>query len=170
VAAAEGDLPTAIAEYRRSLAANEAVGERRGMGIARYFLGCALDADGQPDEALVHLAAAGQLVGERHDDRMAARVTLAIGEAMAHLGRYSQAWDALREAVAVFAALGAQHYEVQGLQASATVAVRLGAPALARQYLTRALTLVDEADPRVPQLHADLAALPTADPGPPTDR
>ena len=163
VAAAEGDLPGAVTEFRRSLAANEAIGEARGAAIARYFLGCALDTDRRPDEALEPLAVAEQALREANDDRMAARVRLATGEALAHLGRAQEARVALREAVAVFAALDLRHYEVQGLSALAGVAVRLGDPAEARQCLARARTLVDEADPRVPQLRADLAALPATD-------
>ena len=155
------DRVAAAQAYRRSLAANLAVGEPRGAALARYFLGCALDAGGQHRAALTELRDAATALTELGDARMAARARIAVGVALGSLGEDEPAAAALRQAVAVLAERGAWHYEAEALRILAEVAGRLGRPAEAVACLARAVELLDASgDPRADQARAALLALP----------
>ncbi|MET9773187.1 hypothetical protein ABZ023_02840 [Streptomyces sp. NPDC006367] len=139
------DPDRAITAYRRSLELNEEAGERRGAAIAAYFLGCARGARGDHATALETLLRARRELQAVHDERMAARATLATGLAYDRLGRSPEAIDALRTAAETLRACRATHYEAQALLALADVEERTGAEkAAVRAHLRRALQIYRE--------------------------
>lgn len=137
------DPAQAAEAYQRSLQLNTRAGQRRGAAIARFFLGAVQDDRGDHAQALATLgqARAELLDGDKPDERMAARVTAALGAAHAHLGDTATAVTELSAAVDTLNRVGAHHYEAQALQQLADLAVEAGDVARARQWLTRALDI-----------------------------
>jgi tetratricopeptide (TPR) repeat protein len=138
------DPPAAVEAYRNSLDLNTRAGEGRGVALAAYFLGCALDARGDHAEALATLREAHRdlLARAEPDLRMAARALAAIGVAHDHLGDTEEAVRVLREAVETLHDRGATHYEAQALVALADIAERTrGREDEVREWLSRALAI-----------------------------
>lgn len=141
------DPSEAAAAYRRSLELNERAGETRGIALATFFLGRALDARGDHAEAMVLLRQAQRDLENRvePDLRMAARVKAAIGVAHGHLGDTGQAIHDLREAIRELAAV------TDGMQYEAEARVRLadvageagGQEELVRKCLSRAADIYE---------------------------
>ncbi|WP_241827140.1 NB-ARC domain-containing protein [Streptomyces graminilatus] len=137
------DPSRAVGAYRRSLELNEQAGESRGIALATFFLGCALDTRGDHTEAMALLCRARQDLESRRepDRRMAARVRAAIGVVHDHLGETE---DAIRELRGAVEALGAEaegmQYEAQARERLADIAQRAGGRVeLVRECLTRAV-------------------------------
>jgi tetratricopeptide (TPR) repeat protein len=153
--------------YRKSLALNQAAGERRGAALAAFFLaGVADGAQLNEYERLVHEFRAGLTPA---DPRMAARVQIRLGREQARAGAVVQALTALGEAVRFFAEAKATHYETEALQALADVAEQAGDTDGARQALTRAAQILDaREDDRAAQVHERLAGLGSVTPPPPS--
>ncbi|MEU6107327.1 tetratricopeptide repeat protein [Streptomyces albidoflavus] len=133
--------------YRRSLALNESAGESRGAALATFFLGCALDARGDHQEALALLLRARSELENRAepDRRMAARVKAAIGVAHGHLGDPAQAVSILREACRELAEVAeATAYEAQArIQLAEVAEGTAGGQELARESLERAAQIYE---------------------------
>ncbi|MDQ1019878.1 tetratricopeptide repeat protein [Streptomyces afghaniensis] len=142
----------AVEAYQLSLELNEQAGEVRGAAIAAYFLGCAQDAQGDHEEAMVTLRRARQDLEARAepDRRMAARVTAALGVVRDHLGETEEAIRTLREAARVLGEEGATHYEAQALVQLADIAERTGGREdLVRECLSRAVAIHEAAGSRL---------------------
>ncbi|AEW94540.1 MULTISPECIES: NB-ARC domain-containing protein [Streptomycetaceae] len=155
------DPAKAVDAYRESLELNLRAGQARGAAIARYFLGCAQDAGGDPRTALETLRAARDGLLARDDLRMAARVTAAIGTAHDHLGETAEAVRALDEAARTLREQRATHYEAQALTALADLLERTGGD---RRTLLAALRRAHEilhegGSPQAPALRARLDRL-----------
>ncbi|MFE2041591.1 ATP-binding protein [Streptomyces sp. NPDC059477] len=158
------DASRAVEAYRRSLDLNERAGETRGAALATFFLGRALDARGDHEEALVLLRRAHRDLMNRAepDRRMAARVQAAIGVTHGHLGAFEDAIRELREAITV---LGAEapgmQYEAQAQEDLAGIAQRAGGPAeLVRGSLERAAEIYESfGDRRAEEVRRRLAEL-----------
>ncbi|MFG2884174.1 NB-ARC domain-containing protein [Streptomyces sp. NPDC048297] len=136
------DPSGAVGAYQRSLDLNERAGETRGVALATFFLGCALDARGDHADAMALLRRAQRELESRAepDRRMAARVRAAIGVAHGHLGETE---EAIRELRAAAEALGAEAkwmaYEAEARERLADIAQRVGGRSeLVRECLTRA--------------------------------
>ncbi|WP_234330332.1 hypothetical protein [Streptomyces acidiscabies] len=97
----------AVGVYRYSLQLNEWAGETRGAALVTFYLGCALDAQGEHAEALTLLLRAHQELANRAepDRRMAARVKAAISVVRIHLGDLEQAVQDLQEAIGELAGM-----------------------------------------------------------------
>ncbi|MFD0319085.1 NB-ARC domain-containing protein [Streptomyces flavalbus] len=136
------DPPRAVEAYRRSLALNEQAGETRGVALATFFLGSALDARGDHAEAMALLRRArSELEGRAEPDhRMAARVTAAIGVVHGHLGQMEDGIRELGDAVRVLGGVAnGTAYEAQARERLADLAERAGGrTALVRECLGRA--------------------------------
>nr|WP_119611561.1 NB-ARC domain-containing protein [Streptomyces acidiscabies] len=141
------DPPRAADAYRRSLQLNEQAGETRGAALVTFFLGCALDAQGEHAEALTLLRRAHQELTDRAepDLRMAARAKATIGVVHGRLGDTAQAMHDLREAIGELAG------EADGMQYEAQARVRLadiaeeagGHEELVRECLSRAAAIYE---------------------------
>ncbi len=103
----------AVGVYREALALYEQAGDPRGTAIGLLFLGCAQDAAGEGEQALVTLrdACARFAAPGVEDRRMGARARAAEGNVLIHLGRTEEAAVALEDAVAALQEVGAVHYE-----------------------------------------------------------
>jgi tetratricopeptide (TPR) repeat protein len=103
-----GQPEAAQAAYRRSIELNEQAGERRGVALARMFLG-----DSLADEAgLGELETAHQWFAANDDPRMAARALLAIGKLRLKLSQ-PQGLEAVEEAAKVLGGSGLYSYEAE---------------------------------------------------------
>ncbi|MGA4841854.1 ATP-binding protein [Streptomyces sp. G45] len=145
------DPERAVTAYRASLDLNTRAGEDRGAAIAAYFLGCALDARGDHAHALETLRGAREDLLNRPepDRRMAARVLVAIGNALAHQGETEEAVRALQDAAQTLHDIEATHYEAQALVALADIAERAGdREEELRAWLSRALEIHEKGGSR----------------------
>jgi tetratricopeptide (TPR) repeat protein len=103
-----GQPEAAQAAYRRSIELNEQADERRGVALARMFLG-----DSLADEAgLAELETAHQWFAANDDPRMAARALLAIGKLRLKLSQ-PQGLEAVEEAAKVLGGSGLYSYEAE---------------------------------------------------------
>lgn len=150
------DPAAAIEAYRRALAANSEIGERRGAALATYFLGGSLHATGEHDEAMAALSHARAEFDALGDVRMAARALIGLGALRRDVGDLAAARADLEGAVALFGRSGAAHYEAEALVVLVDVLERLGRPDLARQHLVRALTIREAAGADVSDLRSRL--------------
>ncbi|MFF8563454.1 NB-ARC domain-containing protein [Streptomyces albidoflavus] len=135
------DPQEAVEVYQRSLVLNERAEESRGAALVTFFLGCALDARGDHEEAMVLLLQAQRELAERTepDRRMAARVKAAIGVTQGNLGDTAQAVRTLREACGELAKVAkAMQYEAQTWERLADIAERAADEELVRESLARA--------------------------------
>ncbi|MDO0912965.1 tetratricopeptide repeat protein [Streptomyces sp. DT2A-34] len=137
----------AAGAYRRSLRLNEQAGETRGVALATFFLGCALDAQGDHAEAMDLLRRAQRELENRRepDRRMAARVKAAIGVAHGRLGDTGQAIHDLREAIGELAEVAdGMQYEAQAWVQLADVAKGAGGhEELVRECMGRAADIYE---------------------------
>ncbi|MEU7022479.1 NB-ARC domain-containing protein [Streptomyces sp. NPDC046203] len=141
------DPARAIDAYRASLALNAEAREARGEALARYFLGCAQHAAGDPRTALATLGRARDellALPDKPDRRMAARALADTGRARAALGDLAGATADLTEAAEVLRQEQAFHYEARIMEDLAGLAERSGDPERARQCLRRALAVYEE--------------------------
>ncbi|MEI5103398.1 tetratricopeptide repeat protein [Streptomyces sp. PmtG] len=165
------DPDRAVAAYERSMELNTRGQEPRGAAIAAFFLGRALDARGDHDQALGTLrrARADLLSLAAPDPRMAARATAALGRALDHLGRTGEAVPTLREAARTLERLEAYAYEAEALLDLVSIAERPGADrSTLRDDLARAVTIHTEmGSPLAEGLRERLRSLET--PGTRTD-
>ncbi|MFD9861276.1 hypothetical protein [Streptomyces alboflavus] len=163
------DPDRAVAAYRRSMELNTRGREPRGAAIAAFFLGRALDARGDHDQALGTLrqARADLLSLPAPDRRMAARATAALGRALDNLGRTSEAVPTLREAARTLEQLEAYAYEAEALLDLVTIAERPGHDrSTLRDDLTRAVTIhADMGSPLTESLRERLRSLEGPRPG-----
>ncbi|WP_328827915.1 NB-ARC domain-containing protein [Streptomyces ureilyticus] len=141
------DPSEAAGAYRRSLQLNEQAGETRGVALATFFLGRALDARGDHAEAMALLRRAQRDLENREepDLRMAARVKAAIGVVHGHLGDTGQAIHDLREAIRELAGVAdGMQYEAQARVRLAGLAEQAGGQEeLVRECLSRAAGIND---------------------------
>jgi tetratricopeptide (TPR) repeat protein len=125
------DQARAVRAYQRSAELNAEAGVPRGVAIATYFLGCALDAQGDHEAALRTLEQARQsllsLPGGP-DERMAARALAAIGTVHEHLGDTATALHTLAEAARILPGLGGSHYAAETWVTMADLTERTGGP------------------------------------------
>ncbi|MFG2113330.1 NB-ARC domain-containing protein [Streptomyces sp. NPDC048718] len=141
------DPARAIDAYRASLALNAEAREARGEALARYFLGCAQHAAGDPRTALATLGRARDellALPDKPDRRMAARALADTGRARAALGDLAGATADLTEAAEVLRQEQAFHYEARIMEDLAGLAERSGDPERARGCLRRALAVYEE--------------------------
>lgn len=139
------DPSSAFDAYQRSYELNQAAAgssdpaERaageRGMGLALFFAGCALETEGQHERALETLERALSKLREVKDDRMPGRVLIAIGTVQVSLSKTAEASASLREALGLVSGL---HYEAQAHEALAGIADRSGDRAAAQDHLREA--------------------------------
>ncbi|MGW7414908.1 hypothetical protein [Streptomyces sp. NPDC054863] len=101
----------AVEVYSQALALYEEDGDPRGIAVGLYFFGCAQDAAGAGEAALVTLRDAGARFAAMGDFRMGARARGAEGDVLLRLGRDDEAVIVLTEAVAALEGAGAVHYE-----------------------------------------------------------
>jgi tetratricopeptide (TPR) repeat protein/DNA-binding transcriptional ArsR family regulator len=160
------DPPRAIATYEEALAAYREAGEERGAAIARYLLGCALDAAGRPGEAEESLRAAVDgftrlsAYGPGGDRRMAGRARAAAGDVLLHLGRRPEALAEYLAAARLLAVEDAAHYEAAVREKLAALAHEDGDISAHRERLTRAAELYGkEGNPRAGELRDELRRL-----------
>ncbi|MFH9068109.1 NB-ARC domain-containing protein [Streptomyces alboflavus] len=157
------DPDRAVAAYRRSMELNTRGREPRGAAIAAFFLGRALDARGDHDQALGTLrqARADLLSLPAPDRRMAARATAALGRALDNLGRTGEAVPTLREAARTLEQLEAYAYAAEALLDLVTIAERPGHDrSTLRDDLTRAVTIhADMGSPLTESLRERLRSL-----------
>ncbi|MER6568786.1 NB-ARC domain-containing protein [Streptomyces sp. NPDC001093] len=138
------DLARAVDTYRYCLDLNRRAGDRRGEALALLFLGSALDAQGDHEQALTLLgqARADLLDLPEPDERMAARALLALGRAHAHRDEFDAAFHALETAADTLKARRAYSYEADAREELADLAQRTGRhPDRVREWLTRALEI-----------------------------
>ncbi|WP_198681091.1 NB-ARC domain-containing protein [Lentzea terrae] len=127
--------------YEQAIHRNQEAGERRGVAIATYFLGCAMSSRGDQTNALRTLKQAHRLLLEVNDQRMAGRGAISLGLAFLRDGNTTAARERLLDAVEYFSGSEATYYEAQAREALADVAVESGDPALAREQLERVLLI-----------------------------
>jgi tetratricopeptide (TPR) repeat protein len=127
--------------YEQAIHRNDEAGERRGMAIATYFLGCAMSSRGDQTAALPILKRARRLLEEIDDQRMAGRGSISIGLAHLRCGNAAEARAELSQAVDFFSSSEAAHYEAQAREALADVAVEAGDPEMAKEQLLRVLDI-----------------------------
>ena len=106
-ALAGNDPAGARAEAERALASARELEMRGEEGSALRVLGEIALAQGRPEEAAAHLAHSLELLTAVADDYELAHTQLALGRALARLGRGAEALRALDQAAAVFARLEA---------------------------------------------------------------
>ncbi|XVV07599.1 tetratricopeptide repeat protein [Actinosynnema sp. CA-248983] len=135
------DPVAAIDAYRTARAVNVEADEPRGAALATYFMGRSLHAVGRHDEALETLLAAHAQLSGLGDQRMAARVLIALGALRRDTGALAEARRDLEQAVAWFRETRATHYEEQALVVLADVVERGGDVEAARAHLRRAVAL-----------------------------
>lgn len=139
------DASKAVRAYTRSLELNVQAEEWRGAAIARFFLGCAQDAEGDHAAALQTLQRAHQELTARADLRMAARADAAIGAAHERLGDTDAAIVVLSRAVDALRKTKASHYEAQTRVRLADLTERTGGPrAAVREHLARAFAIYEK--------------------------
>ncbi|WP_063790032.1 ATP-binding protein [Streptomyces sp. MMG1121] len=134
----------AVETYRYCLDLNRRAQDRRGEALALLFLGSALDAQGDHDQALALLgqARADLLNLPEPDGRMAARALRALGRVHAHREETDEAFQALEAAADSLKEHGAYSYEADALEDLADLAERTGRhPDRVRAWLTRALAI-----------------------------
>ncbi|GLY49555.1 NB-ARC domain-containing protein [Lentzea sp. NBRC 102530] len=125
--------------YQRAIERNTEAGERRGVALATYFLGCAISSGGDQTAALEVLQRAHRLLLEVNDVRMAGRGSISLGVAHFRSGDSAAARRELERAVGVFTSSKAAHYEAEAREALAEVAEHEGDLRSARENLTRVL-------------------------------
>lgn len=154
--------PESSAEaYEQAIHRNDEAGERRGVAIATYFLGCAVSSRGDQAAALPILRRAHRLLMEVDDRRMAGRGSISLGLAYLRCGNTTAAREELEQAVDFFALSEAAHYEAQAREVLADVAVEAGDPGLAREQLLRVLSIREASGaPDVDAVQARLRELP----------
>ncbi|MDX3852720.1 NB-ARC domain-containing protein [Streptomyces sp. AK02-01A] len=155
------DTARAVETYRRSIELNAEAEEWRGAAIAAYFLGCALDANGDHVQALATLRGAHEDLLGRADLRMAARAMAAMGVVHDHLDDAEAAIRTLREAAGTLRAQNASHYEAQVLEYLADITERTGGDAdVVRTSLRRAFEIYEAAgSPRAGTIRKRLDAI-----------
>lgn len=160
------DPPRAIATYEQALALYREAGEERGAAIARYLLGCSLDAAGRAAEAEETLRAAVDGFaglsgyGDGGDKRMAGRARAAMGDVLLHLGRRPEALDEYAAAGRLLKAEQAAHYEAAVREKQAALAREDGDVSAHREHLARTVELYEqEGNPRAGELRAELIRL-----------
>ncbi|MFI2204863.1 NB-ARC domain-containing protein [Streptomyces sp. NPDC020192] len=138
------DPARAVAAYRYCLDLNRRAQDRRGEALALLFLGSALDAQGDHEQALILLGRArADLLGlPEPDERMAARALLALGRARAHRDEFDEAFRDLETAADTLRERRAYSYEADAREALADLAERTGRHLdRVRAWLTRALEI-----------------------------
>ncbi|MGW2651250.1 NB-ARC domain-containing protein [Streptomyces sp. NPDC001393] len=134
----------AVETYRYCLDLNRRARDRRGEALALLFLGSALDAQGDHEQALTLLGRArADLLGlPEPDERMAARALLALGRAHAHREEFDAAFPALETAAQTLQERRAFSYEADAREELADLAQRSGRHLdRVRAWLTRALEI-----------------------------
>ncbi|MGW7819515.1 ATP-binding protein [Streptomyces puniciscabiei] len=134
----------AVETYRYCLDLNRRAQDRRGKALALFFLGSALDAQGEHEQALTLLGRARADLRDlpEPDERMAARALLALGRAHAHRHEYDAAFHALEAAADTLRARRAYSYEADAREELAGLAQRTGRHLdRVRAWLTRALEI-----------------------------
>ncbi|MGW2424811.1 NB-ARC domain-containing protein [Streptomyces sp. NPDC001709] len=134
----------AVETYRYCLDLNRRAQDRRGEALALLFLGSALDAEGEHEQALTLLgqARADLLNLPEPDARMAARALLALGRAHAHRDEFDEAFHALETAADTLKQRRAYSYEADAREDLADLAERTGRHLdRVREWLTRALEI-----------------------------
>ncbi|WP_199439330.1 tetratricopeptide repeat protein [Umezawaea beigongshangensis] len=108
--------------FRASLAANETIGDERGIALQGYHLGDVLLRGGDPVGAAVVLEEALRQLQGLGDEMSAAKVDVVRGRAYQVMGRLPEAQDVLVSAVAVARRRHQPVKEAQALEALADVA------------------------------------------------
>ncbi len=107
VANIRGQLDTAEAHYRKSLAAYEALSDAHGSAIARHNLGMLAADKGEHEAAVAHFDGCERLAEESRDAHLVALCLLNRAEVLLALGRSADARSDARAAELGFEALGA---------------------------------------------------------------
>ncbi|NGO72303.1 hypothetical protein [Streptomyces boncukensis] len=153
------DPDRARTAYGTAVALSEQADDVRGAAFARCFLGAALGAAGEHEEAAPVLRAAREGLRELADrDPLAGRMLTELGGAWQALGERAEARECYERAVRELRAHQAAHYEAEALEALAAWERDAGDPASAPDLLARALELYEAGDsPRAGELRAELA-------------
>lgn len=139
-----GDLATATAHYRASLAAFREAGDDRGCALAWHNLGMAAADQGRWTEAEAHYAESRQ-VAEQIGDRHLQALCLLNGSEV-HLAhqRYEAALGAVEGALRIFDQLGTSLDKADAYKVLGIVFRETGRPALAEARLRAAIELAVE--------------------------
>ena len=159
-----GDTGTAITLYRKALADFRAMGDARQVALAGIDLGQALTATGDPDEAAVLLREAAEILGDGNDPYNLARACAGLARALP--SEPAEATVLLEGALSVMQDRGVVPAQAEILESLAEIAVRVRAPARARDLYQRARSLLPAAHARAGTIQAILDGLPgTAETG-----
>ncbi|MDT0310456.1 NB-ARC domain-containing protein [Streptomyces sp. DSM 44917] len=140
------DPERAIALFGECARLNARAGERRGVALAEYFVGCAETGRGRHRAALDRLGhALGQFLALRDgkgDQRMAGRALVALGRAHLGLGHGAEAGQSLSEGADLLKGVGAVAYELPARRLLADLAQAEGDDEAERAQLARMLGLL----------------------------
>jgi tetratricopeptide (TPR) repeat protein len=165
IAAARGDLDTAIRLYRTALHCYQEPGTHnpREAALALVDLGNALTAAGHADEAITALREAARLLEGEPDPYNQARAQAALGRALA--SRPARAEPLLLNALTVMTGLGVIPARAEILETLALIATQTGDHEAARSRYQQALAILPPGHPRVPAIRNALAELPDPEDG-----
>ncbi|MEU0402449.1 tetratricopeptide repeat protein [Streptomyces sp. NPDC006197] len=151
-----GEVQEAADKARASVELYEGIGDREGWLGAMVNLGSCLRALGRTGEAhtqnlrvLAFLDAPDREVGEHLAGMVRAHTTYALGLDHALLGRWSEALDRHRDALARFRSIGMPHMQASALLGAGEALIELGEVEEARGCLAEVLEIGDAADAEI---------------------
>ncbi|MDX2678105.1 tetratricopeptide repeat protein [Streptomyces sp. NY05-11A] len=142
-----GRFAEAVSHLNRAARMWEECGYPRGVALARIMLGEVALAEHDPDRAVTCFTEArtGLLaVADPHD---AARALVFLGRARALTGHHATGTAQMEEALAVFTASGAVHWQARTLEMLGDTAREQGEDAAADEFRARALALYETTSP-----------------------
>lgn len=142
-----GRFVEAVAYLNRAVTIWEGCGYPRGVALARIVLGEVALAEHDPERAVTCFARARQgllAVADPHD---AARALAFLGRARARTGEQATGTAQMEEALAVFTASGAVHWQARTLEMLSDTARERGEDPSAQEFHARALALYETTSP-----------------------
>ncbi|MFD7656003.1 AAA family ATPase [Actinosynnema sp. NPDC059797] len=135
------DPDSSIEAYRYAIERNGEVGEKRGMALATYFMGCVLSSKGDHVGAREALTTAYRMFVSVDDERMALRGSMSLGVAYLREGNLQFARRELERVAQAFRQTQASYYEAQAREVLAEVEEREGELTSARENLERVIEI-----------------------------
>ena len=141
----QASFSDALPYFERARAINAELGKSRGQALQEYFIGWCHDGLGEYDRAQRHLDAALELLrAVPYEDRIPARVRVALGRVHQHRGEHEQAVAAFRAAIEGVRERGASFDLVDPLTLLAEAQVVRGETAAARENLATAAEIAEQ--------------------------
>jgi tetratricopeptide (TPR) repeat protein len=141
------DLDSAVSHLDRAVETWAECGYPRGVALARILLGEVALARHDPERAADRFARAREELLAVADPHDAARALAFLGRARALTGDHDTGTALMEEALAVFTASGAAHWQARTLEMLADTAHERGEDGAARHYYALALTLYETTSP-----------------------